>query len=140
MRATLIPYSPALKERARYLRQHMTLGEVLLWKEIKGRKLCGADFDRQRPLGEFIVDFYCKELSLAIEIDGASHDFNQDRDDRRQRTLEDMGVTVLRFWDHQVRTDMRVVLERIGTWIREHREHVTGNPPRPSGTPPKEGT
>jgi very-short-patch-repair endonuclease len=61
----------------------MTLAEILLWKRIKGRQILGCDFDRQRPIGEYIVDFYCKMLRLAIEVDGRSHDFKEDQDVRR---------------------------------------------------------
>jgi len=52
----------------------MPPGEVTLWKHLKGKQMCGYDFDRQRPIDRFIVDFYCQELMLAIEIDGSSHD------------------------------------------------------------------
>jgi very-short-patch-repair endonuclease len=70
----IIPYNPNLKALAKKLRQNMTLSEVLLWNELSGKKMHGFDFDRQRPIDIFIVDFYCKELNLAIEIDGDSHD------------------------------------------------------------------
>lgn len=69
----LIQYNPALKPLARKLRKEMTFGEILLWNELKGDKLWGLDFDRQRCVDIYIVDFYCKELMLAIEIDGMSH-------------------------------------------------------------------
>jgi very-short-patch-repair endonuclease len=52
----------------------MTLGEVLLWQRLKRKQMRGFDFDRQRPIYRYIVDFYCKDLKLAIEIDGSSHD------------------------------------------------------------------
>lgn len=52
----------------------MTFGEVLLWQELRNKQFMGYDFDRQRPIGNYIVDFYCKDLFLAIEIDGLSHD------------------------------------------------------------------
>lgn len=69
----IIPYNPKLKDLAKKLRQDMTLSEVLLWDCLKQKKMMGYDFDRQRPINEFIVDFYCKDLKLAIEIDGDSH-------------------------------------------------------------------
>ena len=74
MKTKIIPYNPLLKERARQLRQNMTPGEITLWKHLKGKQMCSYDFDRQRPIDQFIVDFYCKKLMLAIEIDGFSHD------------------------------------------------------------------
>jgi very-short-patch-repair endonuclease len=72
-------YNPRLKQIARTLRNNMTLSEILLWKEIKGKKVLGYDFHRQKPLGEYIVDFYCPKLKLVIEIDGDSHDGNVER-------------------------------------------------------------
>ena len=63
MRYKIIPYNPRLKQIARMLRKNMTLSEVLLWQQLKGKQLMGLDFDRQKPLNGFIVDFYCKELS-----------------------------------------------------------------------------
>ncbi|MDB5138696.1 MAG: hypothetical protein JWR12_612 [Mucilaginibacter sp.] len=71
--AKIIPYNPKLKALARKLRKDMTYGEVLLWNELKEDKLWGFDFDRQRCIDNYIVDFYCKDLMLAIEIDGMSH-------------------------------------------------------------------
>ena len=116
-----LPYNPVLKDRAKELRQHMTLSEVLLWKKLKGRQMCGCDFDRQRPIDEYIVDFFCKELRLAIEIDGSSHDFKKEKDQERQRRIESYGVEFLRFWDSEVKNDMNGVLARIEEWIRERR-------------------
>jgi len=131
MRRKIISYNPRLKEYARYLRRNMTLAEVLLWKRLKGRQLKGYDFDRQKPIGEFIVDFYCKDLQLAIEVDGRSHDFKPDKDAERQDILEKLGVRFLRFWDHDVKKDMRAVLNTIESWIDEHGE--------PTPCPSKEG-
>ena len=127
MRRKIIPYNPRLKEYASHLRRNMTLAEVLLWKRLKGRQMNGHDFDRQKPIGEFIVDFYCKDLRLAIEVDGRSHDFKPDKDAERQDILEKLGVRFLRFWDHDVKKDMRAVLNTIEAWIDEHRE-PTPNP------------
>ena len=67
-------YNPKLKQRARQLRNNSTLSEVLLWNELKNGKMKGKDFHRQKPIENFIVDFFCPELALAIEIDGTSHD------------------------------------------------------------------
>ncbi len=127
MTRNIIPYNPRLKEYARYLRRNMTLAEVLLWKQLKSRQLKGFDFDRQRPIGEFIVDFYCKDLRLAIEVDGRSHDFKPEKDADRQDILEKLGVRVLRFWDHDVKNDMRAVLSVIERWVDENGE-PTPNP------------
>jgi very-short-patch-repair endonuclease len=88
----IIPYNPELKVLARELRKNMTLSEVLLWNELKQKQISEYDFDRQRPINNFIVDFYCKELSLAIEIDGDTHIYKYDYDEERQRALENLGV------------------------------------------------
>ena len=115
----IIPYNPILKERARQLRQNMTPGEIKLWQHLKGKQLLGYDFDRQRPIDHFIVDFYCKQLMLALEIDGSSHDGTaaQARDQRRQSRLEALGVRMLRFREAEVRRDVEAVVEAIRVWI-----------------------
>ncbi len=69
----LIPYRADLRARAKYLRKNLTLSEVLIWKQIKNRAL-GVQFHRQVPMLDYIVDFYCHEIGLAIEVDGNSHD------------------------------------------------------------------
>jgi very-short-patch-repair endonuclease len=122
MRRKIIPYNPKLKSLAKALRKNMTLSEVLLWQEIKGKQLLGYDFDRQRPIDNFIVDFYCKELQLAIEIDGDSHDYEYVRtnDERRQQILESLGVNFLRFDDIDIKTNISVVIEEIQDWIEQN--------------------
>jgi very-short-patch-repair endonuclease len=72
-RRKIIPANPCLKALARELRKHSTLAEVLLWDQIKNKKLLGYDFHRQKPIDSFIVHFFCPDLMLAIEIDGVSH-------------------------------------------------------------------
>ncbi|KAA3436883.1 endonuclease domain-containing protein [Rufibacter hautae] len=121
MRRTIIPYKPYLKELAKKLRKNSTLAEVLLWDELKNRKMQGLDFDRQKPLDTFIVDFYCKEVRLAIEVDGDSHDYAFEEDVARQRRLEDLGVRFLRFSDREVKQDMQNVLRTIEIWVEENR-------------------
>ena len=105
----------------------MTLSEVLLWNELKQKKMLGYDFDRQRPIQNFIVDFYCKELKLAIEIDGDTHIYRYDYDDERQRNLEKLGISFLRFEDIEVRKKMFNVLRVIEDWIEKNKP--TNNPP-----------
>ncbi len=131
----VIPYNPKLKAYASQLRRNMTLAEVLLWKHLKARQMNGYDFNRQRPIGEYIVDFYCRDLRLAIEIDGNSHDFKKEKDDNRQKALEKLGVRFLRFWDHDVKHDMQKVLGEIRAWIER-----VGEPTPPFGHPSEEGT
>jgi len=105
----IIPYNPKLKALARQLRKNSTLSEVLLWQKIK-QKGYGVQFHRQVPLLEYIVDFYCHELKLAIEIDGESHNFKDDYDIKRQKELEKYGITFLRFTDLDIKKNMFSVL------------------------------
>ena len=122
MRRKILRYNPKLTELARKLRKNMTLAEVLLWNQLKEKKMLGFDFDRQRPIDEYIVDFYCKELMLAIEIDGASHNFEDSdvRDKERQDRLESLGVRVLRFTDGDVKQNLEGVLQGVRSWIDEN--------------------
>jgi len=114
----IIPYNPKLKVLAKELRSNMTTSEILLWNHLKNKQMLGCDFDRQRPIGNFIVDFYCKELSLAIEIDGDSHTFNYENDEARQLSLEKLGVSFLRFEDIEIKNNMNNVLRVIENWIQ----------------------
>jgi very-short-patch-repair endonuclease len=125
MSPDFLPYNPRLKEIARQLRQNMTHSEVILWQHLKGKQMQGFDFDRQKPIDEYIVDFYCKKLKLAIEIDGASHDSQeaQAQDRYRQARLEAYGIRFLRFRDDEVRKQTEIVLQTIQAWVM--------NPPEP---------
>ena len=119
--AKIIPYNPNLKELARKLRKNMTFGEVLLWNELKGNKMLGFDFDRQRCMDNYIVDFYCKDLMLAIEIDGMSHNGEEAfiNDQIRQKRLEAFGVRFLRFSEHDIKYDMLNVIRNIEFQVLE---------------------
>jgi very-short-patch-repair endonuclease len=130
LKRKIIQYNPELKELARDLRKNMTLSEVLLWNQLKQKNLMGYDFDRQRPLGNYIVDFFCKELSLAIEIDGDTHIYRYEEDEIRQQTLEKLGVKFLRFDDIEVKKNMSNVLRVIEDWISKN---------QPTPDPSKEG-
>jgi very-short-patch-repair endonuclease len=118
----IIPYNPKLKKVARKLRKQGILSEVLLWNELKGKKMMGYDFHRQKPLKDYIVDFFCQELMLVIEIDGESHnDETFDYDETRQNELEELGCTFLRFYDGYVKNYLSDVVNSIGEWIKENR-------------------
>ncbi|RJP68941.1 MAG: DUF559 domain-containing protein [Ignavibacteriales bacterium] len=119
MRRKIIPYDPHLKKLARDLRNNSTTSEIKLWKMLKGHQLCGYDFHRQKPIGNYIVDFYCSELMLAIEIDGLSHRGREEYDARRQSELEKSGVSFLRFDDDEVFYNIEKVLNEIENWIKE---------------------
>jgi len=110
-------YQRHLNPLARKLRCAGNLSEVLLWNELKHDKL-DFRFLRQRPLGKYIVDFFCHTLNLAIEIDGAaSHDSKVERDIIRQKELELLGIKILRFQDSDVRYNLEGVLESIKSEI-----------------------
>ncbi|MBL4623967.1 MAG: DUF559 domain-containing protein [Flavobacteriales bacterium] len=112
-----ITYNPELKEKARYLRNSSTLSEVLLWKYLKGKQMGGYDFHRQKPIQNYIVDFFCNKLQLAIEIDGSSHDHKFLYDARRQQDIEKLGIQFLRLDDAAVKKDMNNVLREIEQYI-----------------------
>ena len=117
----IIPYNPRLKEFARMLRKQGILSEVLLWKQLQ-RKNLGVEFHRQVPIDEFIVDFYCHELMLAIEVDGVSHDHFVEvkvKDEIRQGRLERLGVRFLRFHDHEIKRNVFLAVNAINLKIEE---------------------
>ena len=105
-----ICYNQRLKSLARELRRNSTLSEVLLWNELRARKMKGYQFMRQKPVDEYIADFYCNKLKLVIEIDGDSHYDKIERDEIKQQKLEAMGLYVLRFDDTEVKKDIYNVL------------------------------
>lgn len=123
MKNKIIPYNPRLKELARKLRKQGILSEVLLWKQIQKKSL-GVEFHRQVPLDEYIVDFYCHELMLAIEIDGNSHLFDDIavNDVKRQSKLENLGVNFIRFDDLDVKRQMSSVLLALENKIEQLKE------------------
>ena len=121
MKRIFLPYDQKLKERARYLRTHSTLGEVLLWNEMKNGKMMGYDFHRQKPILRYIVDFYCAELSLIIEVDGSTHtDQKADYDEQRQKELGALNLTVLRFTEAALREDAILVGDQVREWIEKN--------------------
>ena len=90
-----LPFNPKLRERARKLRKSGTLSEVLMWQQFHKRKFKGYDFDRQKIIGNFIVDFYCIDCRVVIEIDGSSHDEKKEYDYERDLFLKGLGLTVI---------------------------------------------
>lgn len=108
---------PWLKKFARELRNNSTLAEIMLWNEIKGRRLRGYQFMRQKPIDKYIVDFFCSKLKLIIEIDGESHIGKEEYDRERQDDLESLGLTVLRFDDLEVCYNLDNVIKTLENWI-----------------------
>jgi very-short-patch-repair endonuclease len=101
--------------RARLLRKKATNTERTLWRHLRNRNFAGYKFRRQHPLGCYILDFYCPAAKLALELDGGGHNcqLGQARDQTRSTVLADQWITVLRFWNHQVRYEIDGVLKAI---------------------------
>ncbi|WP_114750031.1 type I restriction endonuclease subunit R [Pleomorphovibrio marinus] len=136
-----LPYNPKLKEKARELRQAGNLSEVLFWNRVKKRQFKGLDFDRQKIIGNYIVDFYCANYNVVIEIDGSSHDDKVAYDAARDDFLESLGLTVIHIPVNDVLKRMDEVMDMLfdhpalsGPFFGEGE-----GPPRPAGTPPEEG-
>ena len=115
-------YNPKLKEFARELRNNSTETEIYLWLKLKGKQMYGYDFHRQKPIDNYIVDFFCNKLMLAIEVDGYSHEFLEvyNKDIIKEKRLNELGIHVLRFSDNQVLKDMENVLLAIEYFIFEY--------------------
>jgi very-short-patch-repair endonuclease len=117
-----IYYNAKLKEKARQLRNNSTKAEIRLWQHLRGKKVMGYDFHRQKPIGNYIADFFCPKLNLAIEVDGYTHSFEEvvKKDHKKQGYLEDLGLTVMRFKDEEVFYDIDSVLNGIKQYIIGH--------------------
>ncbi len=122
-----LPYNPKLKDRARDLRKAGNLSEVLFWKQVRNKQFKGFDFDRQKIIGNYIVDFYCTNCNVVIEIDGSSHDNKQEYDAKRDAYLKSLGLEVIHIDDLDIKKNLGGVMDR----LYHH--------PALSGTPPKEG-
>ena len=122
-----LPYNPALKDKAKALRKAGFLHEALLWNQLKSKKFNGLDFDRQKIIGNYIVDFYCAEKGVVIEVDGSSHNNKQDEDAKRDAYLRSLGLVVIRLLVGDVLRNMDGVV------------FYLNNHPALAGTPPGEG-
>ena len=100
-------------------------------EKIRASQFRGYAFNRQKPLGNYIVDFYCLKLDLVIEVDGNSHFFEESvvEDQERQKVIERMGVIVERFSDVEAKRSMPSVLEEIGYFIDDFERKIPKNPP-----------
>jgi len=109
------------KKKRRLLRNNMPKAELLLWSKLKGRALGGFKFRRQYGVSKFVLDFYCPELKLAIEVDGDSHFMEgaEENDMERQRIIESYGIAFLRFTNIDIYENMSAVLERIVAFMAE---------------------
>jgi very-short-patch-repair endonuclease len=120
----MLKYHPQLRTRARKLRSHLTDAEQRLWSRLRGKQILGIQFYRQRPIGNFIVDFYAPTVRLVVEVDGAQHlETAQARyDAQRSEYLAAIGLKVLRFDDRLVLLDLESVTQEIFRVVDEYRE------------------
>ena len=115
--------------QAQHLRKNATRYEKELWRHLRNRKFANYKFRRQHPIDCYIVDFYCPEAHLAIELDGGGHNYigREVYDGERTKFLASEGISVLRFWNRQVRENLDSVLETI--WFEL--EQRSGDNPSP---------
>ena len=107
--------TPIVFEYANALKKEMTEGEKKLWERLRNRRLNDLKFRRQHPVGKFILDFYCHELKLAIEVDGNIHNLEdvKEKDAGRTYMLTEWEIIVMRFTNMEVQNDIEFVLETI---------------------------
>jgi len=108
-----LPYNPDLKNRASEMRKAGNLPEVLFWNEVKQGKFKGLDFDRQKIIDNYIVDFYCPNCGVVVEIDGGSHEDKQVYDARRDAYLAGLGLHVIHIYDSDIYRDVKAVIEKL---------------------------
>jgi len=121
------PYAPNLKPLARKLRSNMTDAEQLLWSRLRRKQVHGVQFYRQKPMGPYIVDFYCAKAALVIEIDGGQHFSKEgvERDGERDDALAVMHVRVLRFDNGEVMRNTDGVMAVIEQAVLESKSPLT---------------
>lgn len=130
-----LPYNPNLKEKSRALRKGYILAETILWKQLRADTFMGHSFNRQKPILNYITDFYCKALNLVVEIDGSSHDTEEAilYDKERDRQMQVLGLHILRVRDAEVRNNLANVLDEIKQFIEDvcAKEKGKFTPPAP---------
>jgi len=111
----MLPYNEKLKQPSRQLRDNMTDAERYLWTKIRMKQIKGYQFYRQKPIGDYIVDFFCPRAKLVIEVDGSQHSFNEttDYDKIRGEYLMSLGLRVMRFTNTEVMKNIEGVIESI---------------------------
>jgi very-short-patch-repair endonuclease len=113
-------------ETRKFLRNHATAAERILWLKLKGKQMLGYKFRRQHGIGQFIVDFYCPELELAIEVDGATHSTSAEleQDAERQSAIEGHGIIFLRFTNKEITENLNHVLITIANAVNSKRSEA----------------
>ena len=120
-------------QKARHLRRNQTNAERKLWFRLRDRRLGGWKFRRQFPIDRFVVDFFCADAHLIIELDGGQHEARTKADAQRTKILEAMGYFVLRYWNNDVMQNIDGVLEDIYAALERHRPEPPHPNPLPSG-------
>ena len=126
-----LPMPESVKAFARKLRLEQTDAESLMWALLRDKRLGGAKFRRQHPVGSYVLDFFCHEANLAIELDGGQHAEAQAHDDKRSAFLKSKGIDVLRFWNNEMLAQTEAVLEKIW-WELDARKVIATSPSTPS--------
>ncbi len=110
-----VPVPLPLLKAARDLRKNMTDAERLLWQALRGKQMDGFRFRKQHPFCQYVIDFYCPSIKLAIELDGGQHNSEEGKlkDSERTAFLEQHGIHVLRFWNNELMSNLEGTLEQI---------------------------
>ncbi len=116
----VLPKNKDLLSKARSRRKGYVLSEVIFWKQVRNGSFHQVDFDRQRIIGNYIVDFYIKSLGVVIEIDGSSHDFKENYDDGREQYLESLNLVVYKISDYRVKHDLLNVMKELKEFIMKN--------------------
>lgn len=130
-----LPFNPKLKEKAMTLRKAGNLSEVLFWNKVKNKQLLNLDFERQKIIGNYIVDFYCAELGLIVEIDGESHNFKGEYDIERDKYLHSFGLKIIRVDDIIIKKDLDSFMTGLYVFVYELKQEDVKTP-RPASCPP----
>ena len=122
-------------DNARRLRSTQTDAEQLMWMLLRGRRFCGFKFRRQHPLGRYILDFFCLDAMLAVELDGGGHNQAEqaEYDEERTKELESSGIRVIRFWNNDVLKHTDAVLEALYAALQNGPSPVALRHPLPAG-------
>src|SRR5262245_28186750 len=128
----MLRYNPSLRSTSRSFHSNLTDAERRLWSRLRRKQILGLQFYRQKPLGNYIVDFYAPAADLVVEVDGAQHTESPQAERDRERTayLEQVGLRVLRYNDRQILLELDSVVEEI---FRVAREKIPLGPPFAKG-------
>lgn len=114
---THLPYNPALVHRAKALRKAGNFPEVVFWRQVRNKTFWNIDFDRQRIIGSYIVDFYVKPLGLIVEIDGESHNTKEEYDEKREAFLISLGLKLFKTSNYKMLHDTDNVMKDLEQFI-----------------------